>query len=184
RRRRRDVPRADLRRADCGRLPVGHAAQPHRDREPRVPGAVRDERRDDVGARERRHGRSRLQRRRGRRADGVVSHPPMEKSDVNRWLRYHSEISLTLTQQRTALESALIPVSAYILIACIECYRRYPALIEEIELAMAPEEIGTAGHHVGNEIDLVRFWGVSNFPLVGRKILSVAGMIEPDDDIA
>ena len=67
--------------------------------------------------------------------------------------------------------SALIPVSAYILIACIECYRRYPALIDEIELAKAPEEIGVAGHHVGNEIYLVRFWGVSNFPLVGRKFL-------------
>ena len=28
--------------------------------------------------------------------------------------------------QRTALESALIPVTAYILVACVECYRRYP----------------------------------------------------------
>jgi hypothetical protein len=106
----------------------------------------------------------------------------MDKAEVNRWLRYHSEISFTLTQQRTALESALIPVSAYILIACIECYRRYPELIAEIEAAMAPEEIGAAGRTVGNEIDLVRFWGVSNFPLVGRKILQVAGMIDPADD--
>ena len=32
--------------------------------------------------------------------------------------------------QRTALESALIPVTAYILIACVECYRRYPEMIE------------------------------------------------------
>jgi hypothetical protein len=99
-------------------------------------------------------------------------------------LRYHSEISLTLTQQRTALESALIPVSAYIVIACVECYRRYPELITEIAAAMPPEEIGAAGHRVGNEIDLVRFWGVSNFPLVGRKVLQAAGMIDPDDDIA
>src|SRR3954463_10172615 len=93
------------------------------------------------------------------------------KADVNRWLRYHSEISFALTQQRTALESALIPVSAYIVIACVECYRRYPSLINDIEAASTPEAIGAAGHTVGSEIDLVRLWGVSNFPLVGRKVL-------------
>jgi hypothetical protein len=107
-----------------------------------------------------------------------------DKAEVNRWLRYHSEISLALTQQRTALESALIPVSAYILIACVECYRRYPDLANEIATAMPPEEIGAAGHHFGNEIDLVRLWGVSNFPLVGRKILQMAGLVDPDDDVA
>jgi hypothetical protein len=107
-----------------------------------------------------------------------------DRATVNRWLRYHSEISLALTQQRTALESALIPVSAYILIACVECYRRYPQLIPEIAAAMPPEEIGAAGHEFGNEIDLVRLWGVSNFPLVGRKILQAAGMVDPDDDVA
>jgi hypothetical protein len=47
---------------------------------------------------------------------------------------------------------------------------------------MTPEQIGETGHRVGNEIDLVRLWGVSNFPLVGRKILTAAGMVDPDDD--
>ncbi len=103
---------------------------------------------------------------------------------MNRWLRYHSEISLALTQQRTALESALIPVSAYILVACVECYRRYPECIAEIDAAMPAEQIGATGHTVGNEIDLVRLWGVSNFPLVGRKVLQAAGMVDPDDDVA
>jgi hypothetical protein len=107
-----------------------------------------------------------------------------DKATVNRWVRYHSEISLALTQQRTALESALIPVSAYILIACVECYRRYPQLIPEIAAAMPPEQIGATGHEFGNEIDLVRLWGVSNFPLVGRKILQMAGMVDADDDVA
>jgi hypothetical protein len=107
-----------------------------------------------------------------------------DKATVNRWLRYHSEISLALTRQRTALESALIPVSAYILIACVECYRRYPQLIPEIAAAMPPEQIGATGHELGNEIDLVRLWGVSNFPLVGRKILQAAGMVDADDDVA
>jgi hypothetical protein len=107
-----------------------------------------------------------------------------DKDDVNRWIRYHSEISVELTQQRTALESALIPVSAYILVACVECYRRYPEMINAISVAMAPERIGEAGHHIGSDIDLVRLWGVSNFPLVGRKILQAVGMIDPDDDVA
>ena len=60
------------------------------------------------------------------------------EADVNRWIAYHSEISYTLTMQRTALESALIPVTAYILVACVECYRRYPEMIEEIAAAMPP----------------------------------------------
>jgi hypothetical protein len=106
------------------------------------------------------------------------------KDDVNRWIRYHSQISVQLTQQRTALESALIPVSAYILVACVECYRRYPELINEISAAMVPERIGETGTHIGSDIDLVRLWAVSNFPLVGRKILQAAGMVDPDDDVA
>ena len=54
------------------------------------------------------------------------------RAEIERWIRYHSEVSYALTTERTALESALIPVSAYILIACVECYRRYPEIIEEI----------------------------------------------------
>ena len=41
-RRGRHLPRADLRRAHRGRVPVGYAALAHRHREPGVPGAVRD----------------------------------------------------------------------------------------------------------------------------------------------
>jgi hypothetical protein len=118
------------------------------------------------------------------RTSSMSDEPRMDKAEVNRWLAYHARISLELTTQRTALESALIPVSAYILIACVECYRRYPELIRDIERAMPPEQIGVTGHDLGNEIDLVRLWGVSNFPLVGRKVLSAAGMVDPDDDVA
>jgi hypothetical protein len=107
-----------------------------------------------------------------------------DKAEVNRWLRYHSEISLALTQQRTALESALIPVSAYILIACVECYRRYPDLVNDIAAVAPPEEIGASGHRVGNEVDLVRLWGIANFGLIGRKILTATGMVEVDEDVA
>ena len=63
------------------------------------------------------------------------------KADVNREIAYHSEISLALTAQRTALESALIPVTAYILVACVECYRRYPEMIEVIAASPPPESV-------------------------------------------
>ncbi len=107
----------------------------------------------------------------------------MNRDDVNRWIRYHSEISYTLTMERTALESALIPVSAYIVIACVECYRRYPEMIEAITAAMPPEHIGRTGHVLPTQIDSVHLWGLSNFPLVGRKVLAAAGMLDADDDM-
>jgi hypothetical protein len=104
------------------------------------------------------------------------------KERVNREIRYHSEISLALTEQRTALESALIPVTAYILVACVECYRRYPEMIEAITAAADPEELGRAGHRLATQIDNVHLWAVPNFPMVGRKVLGTAGMIDVEED--
>ncbi len=100
----------------------------------------------------------------------------MNRADIDRWIRYHSEISYRLTMERTALESALIPVSAYIVIACVECYRRYPELIDAITAARAPEALGAAGHELGTQIDPVHLWAVPNFFLIGRKVLQGAGM--------
>ena len=104
------------------------------------------------------------------------------RAAIGRWIRYHSEVSYALTTERTALESALIPVSAYILIACVECYRRYPEIIDEIGRAMSPEELGRAGHRLTTQIDPVHMWAVPNFPLVGRKVLMAAGMVDAGDD--
>jgi hypothetical protein len=104
------------------------------------------------------------------------------KADVNREIGYHSEISLALTSQRTALESALIPVTAYILVACVECYRRYPEMIEAIARAVPPEELGRAGHRFGTQIDNVHLWALPNFAMVGRKVLVTAGMIDWEAD--
>lgn len=106
-----------------------------------------------------------------------------DKAEVNRLIGYHSRISHGLTEQRTALESALIPITAYILVACIECYRRYPEMIHEITAAIEPEEIGRAGRVPGNEIDTVRLWSIANFPLVGRNVLASAGMLDWDADV-
>ena len=105
-----------------------------------------------------------------------------DKARVNREIRYHSEISLALTSQRTALESALIPVTAYILVACVECYRRYPEMIEAIQQVASPEDLGRAGHRFGTQIDNVHLWALPNFAMIGRKVLATAGMIDWDDD--
>jgi hypothetical protein len=110
-----------------------------------------------------------------------------DKERVNAWLRYHSEISYALTMQRTALESALIPVTAYIVVACVECYRRYPAMVREIAAVATPEELGRAGHSLATQIDPVRLWAVPNFTLVGRSVLAGAGVLDPAtvvDDLA
>jgi len=106
----------------------------------------------------------------------------LDRGDVDRWIRYHSEVSYTLTMERTALESALIPVSAYIVIACVECYRRYPEIIGEITRAAAPEDLGRAGHRFTTQIDPVHLWAVPNFFLIGRKVLGAAGLVEAAQD--
>jgi hypothetical protein len=104
------------------------------------------------------------------------------RADIDRAIRYHGEISYALTMERTALESALIPVSAYIVIACVECYRRYPATIDEINRVASPEELGRAGHRFATQIDPVHLWAVPNFALIGRKVLTAAGMVDPAAD--
>jgi hypothetical protein len=106
-----------------------------------------------------------------------------ERARLNEWLRYHSEISYALTMQRTALESALIPVTAYIVIACVECYRRYPAMVQAIADAVPPAEIGRAGHDLATQIDPVRLWAVPNFTFLGRTVLAGAGLLDVDADL-
>jgi hypothetical protein len=106
----------------------------------------------------------------------------MNTDDINRWIRYHAEISYTLTMERTALESALIPVTAYIVIACVEAYRRYPDMIEAIAKAASPDDLGRDGHRFTTEIDPVRLWAIPNFFLIGRKVLSAGGLVDRDDD--
>lgn len=108
----------------------------------------------------------------------------MEQKAVNDWLRFHGRISGAMTAQRTALESALIPVTAYILVACIEAYRRYPDMMKVIAAARPPAELGALGRRPGNQIDAVHLWSIANLPLVIRQALEPFGMIDRDDDLA
>lgn len=98
-------------------------------------------------------------------------------------LLYHGEIAHALTVQRTALESALIPVTAYILISGVECYRRHPEMMTEIAAAVTPEELGARGRVLGNQIDTVHLWSIANIYLVGRSVLAGGGIIDFEADV-
>ncbi|MGZ6967993.1 MAG: hypothetical protein ACXVKN_09670 [Acidimicrobiia bacterium] len=107
-----------------------------------------------------------------------------DRDAVNATLLYHGNISGRMTAERTALESALIPVTAYILVSGVECYRRYPELMGAIAAAKPPAEIGAAGKRPGNQVDAVHLWSIANIALVGRQILAPFGLIDPVTDLA
>jgi hypothetical protein len=107
-----------------------------------------------------------------------------QKAAVNDTLLYHGAISGAMTAERTALESALIPVTAYILISGIETYRRYPEMMDAIAAARSPELLGADGRRPGNQIDAVHLWSIANIPLVGRQVMAPFGLIRPETDVA
>lgn len=103
--------------------------------------------------------------------------------ETNRWIEYHGAIARALTATRTALESALIPVTAYILVSGVECYRRHPEMMRAIAAARSPEEIGAAGRRPGNQVDSVHLWSIANIYLLGRQVLAPFGMVVPERDL-
>ncbi|MDP1819066.1 MAG: hypothetical protein Q8K58_04130 [Acidimicrobiales bacterium] len=105
------------------------------------------------------------------RADAVAA--------ANRLIEYHGPISKALTQERTSLESALIPVTAYIVVACAEAFLRYPEMMRRIDAAMPAEEIGRRARRPGCQVNTCYLWSISNFFLLGRKIM---GMVHPGAD--
>lgn len=105
--------------------------------------------------------------------------PSTAVATANRLIRYHGPISRALTQERTSLESALIPVTAYIVVACAESYLRYPAMIRAIDAAMPAEEIGRRARRPGCQVDPCYLWSIANFFLLGRKIMA---MVDPEGD--
>ncbi len=105
------------------------------------------------------------------------------RDQTNQWILYHGAIARALTATRTALESALIPVTAYILVSGVECYRRHPEMMRAISAAVPPEELGAAGRRPGNQIDSVHLWSIANIYLVGRQVLAPFGMVVPERDL-
>jgi hypothetical protein len=97
--------------------------------------------------------------------------PRDAKANANRLIAYHSPISAALTAERTSLESQLIPVTAYIVVACLEAFGRYPDMMRRIDAAMAAEEIGRRARRPGCQVDTCYLWSIANFWLVGRNVL-------------
>jgi hypothetical protein len=98
---------------------------------------------------------------------------------ANRLIEYHGPISKALTEERTSLESALIPVTAYIVVACAEAFLRYPEMVRRIDAALPAEEIGRRARRPGCQVDTCYLWSISNFFLLGRKIMA---MLDPAAD--
>jgi hypothetical protein len=116
--------------------------------------------------------------------DSGISGNSRIRQEANRLIAYHSDISKAMTAERTSLESGLIPVSAYILVACCEAYFRYPAMIPAIEAAMPAEKIGAAGRRPGLQVNPVYLWSVANFFLVGRKFLTLFQLVDDQPEPA
>ncbi len=95
---------------------------------------------------------------------------------VNERIAYIGPIAQGLTEERTALESKIIPVSAYIVTACIESFLRYPEMIRIIDAARPAEAIGAAARRPGCRVNTVHLWSIVNFWLIGRKVYE---MIDP-----
>ncbi len=93
------------------------------------------------------------------------------KARVNELVAYHSPISEALTNERTSLESKLIPVTAYIVIACAEAYLRYPAMARLGSARRCrPARSSRRARVPGCQVDTCFLWSIANFALLGRKI--------------
>lgn len=94
------------------------------------------------------------------------------RTRANELIRYHGPISAALTAERTSLESKLIPVTAYIVIACAESFLRYPDMVRRIDAALPAEEIGRRARVPGCQVDTCYLWSIANFTLLGRKVFA------------
>lgn len=96
--------------------------------------------------------------------------PGERKQRANELIAHMAPVSRQLTEERTALESRLIPVSAYIVTACIESFLRYPEMMRAIYAALPAEEIGRRARRPGCRVNTVYLWSIANFWLIGRKV--------------
>jgi hypothetical protein len=103
-----------------------------------------------------------------------------KRAEADELIAYHAEISGAMTAERTALESALIPVSAYILVSAAEAWYRWPDMMTKIDKVMPAEEIGAAGRRPGMRVNAVHLWSISNIYLTGRKLLTTFGIVEDE----
>lgn len=98
------------------------------------------------------------------------------KARANEQIAYIAPIARRLTDERTSLESKIIPVSAYIVVSCIESFLRYPDMMRAIDAALPAEEIGARARRPGCRVNTVHLWSIANFFLIGRKVYE---MLDP-----
>ena len=103
-----------------------------------------------------------------------------KRAEADELIAYHAEISGAMTAERTALESRLIPVSAYILVSAAEAWYRWPDMMTAIDAAMPASEIGAAGRRPGMRVNAVHLWSIANIYLTGRKLLTTFGIVEDE----
>ena len=110
--------------------------------------------------------------------DRMPTAPDELTLNANRLIRYHSTVTAAMTAERTSLESALIPITAYILVSAAECWFRHPEILRSIDAALPAQEIGLAGRRPGVQINPVYLWSVANIFLTGRKALTTFDLVE------
>ena len=93
---------------------------------------------------------------------------------VNHLIAEINSVSRDLMAERTHYSSQLIPVSAYVVLSTVEAFLRYPDIVESIVEKMPPEEIGKRARTPGSQANSVFLWGVANFFLIGRRVMSLA----------
>jgi hypothetical protein len=93
------------------------------------------------------------------------------RAEAARLVDYHSVIAGAMTAERTVLDSALIPVTNYILVSAMECWYRHPEMVPVIDAALPAEAIGRAGRRPGQRVNHVHLWSIANIYLTGRKLL-------------
>lgn len=103
-------------------------------------------------------------------ADAVSLSEADRKARVNEQILYIGPIAKRLTDERTSLESRIIPVSAYVVTSCVEAFLRYPDLLRAIDAAMPAEEIGRRARRPGCPVNAVRIWTIPNLWLIGRGV--------------
>ena len=89
---------------------------------------------------------------------------------TNERIGYIAPISRRLTEERTSLESRIIPVSAYVVLACVESFLRYPEMMRTIDAALPAEEIGRRARRAGSRVNTVYLSSIATFFLIGRKL--------------
>jgi hypothetical protein len=112
-----------------------------------------------------------------------VAEPTVDqmRAITNERIAYIGPIAQRLTDERTALESKLIPVSAYIVTACVETFLRYPEMMRIIDAALPAEQIGARARRPGCRVNTVSLWSIANFFLIGRKVFEMVDPVRAND---